>query len=151
MEEIRRVASKYASEADFMLLHDMTVHDLAVDMREALRYYKGYEPIPEWVKSWRTPTGLKRPYQELFDKGDAGLLKACYRAAVVKVFKEIIELVNHLRSWRIVITADHGESLLYWHHDSVPDNVYEVPLITNVRLEEKEYTHLNVYKLCIPD
>ena len=148
MEEIRKAAVKYEDKVEFMLLHCMDVHDLAVDMKEVLRYYKGFEPIPEWVKSWSTPAGLKRPYQETFDRGDAGLLKACYKAAVMRVFKEIVELVNYLKGWKIVITGDHGESFIYWHHDSVPDDVYQVPLITNVELEEREFTHLDVYELC---
>lgn len=146
MKDIAEVALKH--EVEFMLLHPMDVHDLAVDIRDALRYYRGYEPIPEWVKSWRPRSGLRRPYQDLFEKGDAALLKALYKASVNKVFGEIAKLVNkHLYDWKILITADHGESMIYFHHDGVPDDVYSVPLLTHFVLEEKEYTHLDIYKI----
>lgn len=155
MEKIAEIALKHKDEVDFMLLHPMNVHDLHhsnSDLAEALRYYQR-EPIPSWVKSWKPRSGLKRPYQELFDRGDAGLLKALYRAVAKRVLEDAKRLAKKLEreGWKVIETADHGESMIFFHHDGVPDDVYQVPLITNFELEEKEYTHLDVYKLCIPD
>lgn len=151
IEDEARVAKTHLGEVDFILLHDMTVHDLAVGEDEAMRYYEGYEPLPRYARTWRPPSGLKRPYQHIFDKGDLGLLKAYYKAAVDRVFRVVENLLRDLDGWRVIITSDHGESLIYWHHDGVPDDVYRVPLIANFELEDREYTHLDVYRLCLPN
>jgi len=39
---------------------------------------------------------------------------------------------------------------VYWHHDSVPDpSVYEVPLMTNLRLEDRVYDHIDIYRMVV--
>jgi len=152
MKRIAEIAVKH-KKVDFMLLHPMEVHDLYynnLDLTEVLRYYRGYKQIPSWVRSWKPRSGLKRPYQELFDKGDAGLLKALYKNVAKKVLEDVKKLAEMLKGWRVIVTADHGESMLFFHHDGVPDDVYQVPLITNFEIERKdEYNHLDVYNMSL--
>ncbi len=150
-EEIFTEAVKYLGKVDFMLLHCMDCHDMRSTPGLALKYYKGYEPIPEHVLEWRPPSGLPRPYEDdLRYARDAGWLKAKYRASVHHVFENIDLFLPSLRGWRIILTADHGESMVYWHHDSVPDpSVYEVPLMTNLRLEDRVYDHIDIYRMVV--
>ena len=142
-------ARKYLDKVEFVCLHCMNCHDLKLNNPElAYEFYEGYEPIPKEIMNWKPPSGLKRPYEDVFRQGDAGWLKALYKACVKEVFKHIREFVESLRDWLIVITGDHGESFTYWHHDGVYEReVFEVPLITNFPLAKEEYTHTEIYSL----
>lgn len=152
VEEAIYEAIKYIDVINFAVLHVMDVHDLR-DMGWGFQYYKGYEEIPKEVLNWNPPTLQKRPYETDFRTGNAGLLKAKYRGAVVNVFSHLLRFIGLLESsdmWKIIITADHGESFKWWHHDGIYEqDVFEVPLIANIPLEEKEYSHLDIFKMVI--
>jgi len=144
-EEVFIEARKYVDKVNYMLLHLMDVHDYR-DVNYGVRYYKGFERIKEGVLKWRAPSGLPRTQETLIQTTkDAGLLKAKYKGAVARVFEQIEEFCSLIRDWKIIITADHGEDLTFFHHDGL--DVYDVPLLTNFKLEEKVYTHLDVSRL----
>jgi len=146
-EEVFAEAKKYMdfNQVDFMLLHLMDVHDYR-DINYGMRYYEGFEEMSDEAVNWKIPSGLPRTQEMLIQTTrDAGLLKAKYKGAVVRTFEQIIEFCSSIPHYKIIITADHGEDLTYFAHDGL--DVYDVPLITNFRLEEKTYTHLDVAKL----
>ena len=147
-EEVFPEAARLQHSFDFILLHEMSVHDYR-DMGLASEFYAGFEPIPREALGYRGSMGLRRPVEgEIQCLRDAGWLKAKYRGAVKRVFTQLTEFLRLLRDWRIIVTSDHGESFTFFHHDGVPDpSVYEVPLYTNFELEDKTYTHLDVYRM----
>jgi len=147
-EEVFVEALKYVRSCDFMLLHLMDCHNSRSTPGKALGFYRGFEPIPAHVLEWKPPSGLPRPYEDdLRYTKDAGWLKAKYRAAVQRVFEQMnIFLSSAIPDWRVIILADHAESFEFWCHDGVPDeSVYDVPLITNFKLEDREYSHLDIF------
>ena len=150
-EEVFVEARRYTESVDFMLLHLMDCHDMRPTPGRALKFYHGFEPVPEHVLKWKPRSGLSRPFEDdLRYTKDAGWLKAKYRASVAGVFESMnIFLRSVIPGWKVVITADHGESFVFWHHDGVPDDsVFQVPLITNLQLKDREYSHLDIFNLC---
>jgi len=148
VEEIVLIAKNYIDKCDFMLLHIMDVHDL-IDRGWGVKWYFGYEPIPKHVLEWKPPSGLPRPYETEFRVGDAGLLKAKYYGAVERVFTTLRDLLTQLvsKDYTILLTSDHGESFNFWHHDGVyEEDVFKVPLITNVEFSKAKVNHLDIYK-----
>lgn len=140
--EVRRFIDK----CDFILIHLMDIHDLR-DFGYGIEFYEGFELVSDKALSY---PGLRRPYETILRASrDAGLLKAMYRGAVKRVFEQLDILIKILSGWRIIITADHGESFIYFAHDGVIDDesVFIVPLMTNFPLEVRDYTHLDVYEM----
>lgn len=148
-EEAVYEAQKHAGSVGFMMLHVMDVHDLR-DMGSGAKFYQGFEPVAEEALSWKPPFG-RRPFETDFRTGDAGLLKAKYKGAVRRVFKNLNPFIlTFLTGWAVILTGDHGESFTFWHHDGVQDEeVFKVPLITNLEMESKEYNHLDIYSLVV--
>ena len=144
VEEVILEADKYVDKVDFMLLHIMDVHDYR-DVNRGLKYYEGFKLISNVALEWRQPSRLPRTQETLIQTTrDANLLIAKYKGAVERVFETLIPFVSRLEG-KVIITADHGEDLTFFAHDGL--DVYDVPLITNFKLPERVYTHLDVARL----
>jgi len=142
--------AKYADEVeglppyDLNVVHVMDVHDYR-DHGRGLKYYRGFEA---YRGGWEPPT--PRPMETALRV--AALLRAMYRGAVERCFECLAPLIRAADKIGelVVVTADHGESLTYFHHHGAPDpSVYEVPLYANIDLEDRVYRQEEVYDIVL--
>lgn len=139
---VEELACSTLGGEEFILLHFMDVHDYR-DVGRATKYYKGFAEIPDNVLDWVAPSGLPRVQESLIQlTRDANLLRAKYLGAVERSFEILQDIIRQLSGYEIIITADHGEDLDYFHHHG--RNTTRVPLYT--RFEHEIKNHIDLYK-----